>query len=45
MVYFGADEWDAPMSIHEMLNIADEELLALIPVSDQPDCTGEIGQC
>ena len=45
VVYFGADEWDAPMSIHEMLNIADEELLALIPVSDQLDCTGEIGQC
>ena len=31
VVYFGADEWDAPMSIHEMLQVPDEELLAFIP--------------
>ena len=31
VVYFGADEWDAPMSIHEMLTVEDEEILALVP--------------
>ena len=31
VIYFGADEWDAPMSIHEMLNVPDPRLLRLIP--------------
>ena len=30
VIYFGAEEWDAPMSIHEMLDV-DEELLPFIP--------------
>ena len=30
VIYFGAEEWDAPMSIHEMLNVR-EELLPFIP--------------
>ncbi len=31
VVYFGAEEWDAPMSIHEMLAVDDEEILAFVP--------------
>ena len=31
VVYFGAEEWDAPMSIHEMLAVDDAEILALVP--------------
>ena len=30
-VYFGAEEWDGPMSLHEMLKIDDKELLKYIP--------------
>jgi len=30
VIYFGAEEWDAPLSIHEMLDV-DEELLPFIP--------------
>ena len=30
-VYFGAEKWDGPMSLHEMLKIDDEELLKYIP--------------
>ena len=30
VIYFGAEEWDATMSIHEMLDV-DEELLPFIP--------------
>ncbi len=26
-IYFGAEEWDAPRSLHEMLNVQNEELL------------------
>ncbi len=31
VLYFGSEEWDAPMSIHEMLKVADERYLAFIP--------------
>lgn len=27
VVYFGANEWDAPMSLHEMMSVRDEKLL------------------
>ena len=30
VVYFGADEWDAPMSIHEMLSVSDERYLRFV---------------
>ncbi len=30
VIYFGTEKWDAPMSIHEMLNVR-EELLPFIP--------------
>ena len=31
VIYFGASEWDGPMSIHEMLSTKNEELLPFIP--------------
>ena len=31
VIYFGADEWDAPRSIHEMLLIPDERILQYTP--------------
>ncbi len=31
VIYFGASEWDGPMSIYDMLSISDEELLSFIP--------------
>ena len=31
VVYFGSDEWDGPMCLHEMLAIQNENLLALVP--------------
>ena len=30
-VYFGADEWDGPLSLHEMMNVRDKRLLSVIP--------------
>lgn len=30
-VYLGADEWDAPRSLHEMLTVEDKSLLRFIP--------------
>ena len=31
VVYFGADNWDAPKSLHEMLVVQDEKILSLVP--------------
>ena len=31
VVYFGADSWDAPRSLHEMLIVQDESILSLVP--------------
>ena len=31
VVYFGADSWDAPRSLHEMLVVQDEKILSLVP--------------
>lgn len=31
VIYFGPDEWDAPMSIHEMFDVKDERILRMIP--------------
>ena len=31
VVYFGADEWNAPRSIHEMLHTDDEVILRFVP--------------
>jgi hypothetical protein len=31
VVYFGADEWDGPKSIHEMLSVKDSRILSLVP--------------
>ena len=31
VVYFGADTWDAPRSLHEMLDVRSEEVLRYIP--------------
>jgi len=31
VIYFGADVWDAPMSIHEMFAFKDKELLSYVP--------------
>jgi hypothetical protein len=31
VIYFGADEWDAPKSIHEMLSVKDSRILSLVP--------------
>lgn len=30
-VYFGADQWDGPVCLHEMLKITDEKMLCFIP--------------
>ena len=30
-IYFGVSDWDGPMSIHEMLNTKDEQLLQFLP--------------
>ena len=30
-VYFGPDEWDGPLSLHEMMNVKDKRLLSVIP--------------
>ena len=30
-IYFGADEWDAPKSIHDMFSVKDENILKFIP--------------
>lgn len=30
-VYFGPDEWDGPLSLHEMFSNQDPEILALVP--------------
>ena len=31
VIYFGADEWDAPMNLHKMLSVQEEEILRLVP--------------
>ena len=31
VIYFGPDEWDGPMSIHDMLKVSDERMLRVIP--------------
>ncbi len=31
VVYFGADNWEAPRSLHEMLAVQDEKILSLVP--------------
>ena len=31
VIYFGASDWDGPMSIHEMLNTGDQALLRFVP--------------
>jgi hypothetical protein len=31
VVYFGADTWDAPMSLHDMLSVDNPEILSLVP--------------
>ena len=31
VVYFGADSWDAPRSLHEMFVVQDECILSLVP--------------
>jgi hypothetical protein len=31
VVYFGAEEWDAPMSLHDMLSVDNPEILSLVP--------------
>ena len=31
VIHFGADKWDAPMSLHEMMAVTDKELLQHIP--------------
>lgn len=31
VVYFGADSWEAPRSLHEMLVVQDEKILSLVP--------------
>lgn len=31
MVYFGADNWEAPRALHEMLAVQDEKILSLVP--------------
>ena len=31
VVYFGADHWDGPVCLHEMLKIADKKMLCFIP--------------
>ena len=31
VVYFGADSWDAPRSLHEMLVVQDKNILSLVP--------------
>lgn len=31
VVYFGADEWDAPESLHEMFSVEDKAVLAFVP--------------
>ncbi len=31
VLYFGPSEWDGPMSIHEMLDESDDEILAFVP--------------
>lgn len=31
VIHFGADSWDAPMSLHEMMAVTDKELLQHIP--------------
>ena len=30
-IYFGADEWTAPKSLHEMLSVTDDEILQFVP--------------
>ena len=30
VAFFSAEEWDGPMSLHEMLNVQDEEILSLV---------------
>ena len=30
-IYFGPDEWDGPLSLHEMMNVKDKRLLSVIP--------------
>lgn len=31
VIYWGAEDWDGPMSLHEMLNTKDEEILKYVP--------------
>jgi len=31
VVYFGADNWSAPRSLHEMLSVQDPEVLSMVP--------------
>ena len=30
MVHFGANEWDGPLSLHEMMDLKDERLLEFV---------------
>ena len=30
VVYFGSDEWDAPLSLHEMMSVQDERVMRLV---------------
>ena len=30
-IYFGADDWDGPLSLHDMMNVPDKRLLRAIP--------------
>jgi hypothetical protein len=31
VMYFGAEEWDGPISIHEMLSVKDSKIVSLVP--------------
>lgn len=31
VIFFGAEEWDGPMSLHEMLSVEEKEILAFVP--------------
>ena len=31
VIYFGADSWDAPRSLHEMFDFEDEQILSFVP--------------
>ena len=31
VIFFSPDEWDGPVSLHEMMNVKDERILSLVP--------------